>query len=680
MKIYIYLIFSTILTLLLQSGCSSSPNEKPLNQEDRKVDSLLVAYRDTAAVAPQFVIGKLNEQLDLLKDSVNQYNLLQFISRCLLFENRIDTAFRLNESVLNFCNRSPLTHSRFYQLKATAYNNRGVFFQETNQLDSAIESLQTACQILRQSSNLSRLPDIYINLADCYQHKGNYSWAGFYYRNALFIADSLHQGEQIHYPVYASLAHLYQELGNYPMSDTYFKKAEQYWKQANPYETYYFANSRGNYYYVTKEYDEALIWFYKARDIVANFPQPVYRGIVEGNLGEIYLLKGQTDSARYHLDLSVSFLNQTVLLPAIKFYIDGLYASLALQEDNLQEATRLLMQPYDTLHTDLQYQFYHHKRLEELYRKKKKYEMAYYYRDKADVCNDSLRNMKVRNNMNEVDFRYRQDTTLLKKDILIAYTKRDVTQWKLFAWIASLMLVIALLGLVGVILYVRKKRELQYKEQKAEVIRLRMAIVRNRMTPHYIFNVLNTVMPAFRNYEELAEPMHLLIDVLRADLLSSDQLAISLEKEIQFVQNYIQLRTLHNPRHVQIEWKIGADVPMESLIPSMSIQIPVENAMKYAFVSADIQEPRLSISIKVVEDNLCMAIEDNGVGYNPGLSGTDEQSTGSGLKILYRTTQLMNIKNVRKMSFSIVNLQNTFPQGCGTRTSLIVPLNYNFTL
>ena len=341
----------------------------------------------------------------------------------------------------------------------------------------------------------------------------------------------------------------------------YFKKAEQYWDKGNEYEQYYFANSRGNYYYVNKECDDALIWFQRANTIVADFSQPIYRSIVEGNIGEIYLLKEQPDSARLYLERSVASFGQTVLQqPGTKFYIDGLFASLALQENNLQEAARLLEQPYDTLHTDLLYQYYHHKRLEELYRKKKDYAKAYNYRKKADLCGDSIRNMKTENSIRETDFRYRQDTILLKKNISITRAEAKAYQWKWIAWIVGLGFIVVVLLMVCVVFYFRRKKELRYKQQKETIIQLRMAVVRNRIAPHNIFNVLNSVMPIFRRYEELSEPVNLLIDVLRGDLLSSEQLAVSLEKEISFVRKYLKLKMLGDSNSIRVEWCISADV------------------------------------------------------------------------------------------------------------------------
>ena len=118
---------------------------------------------------------------------------------------------------------------------------------------------------------------------------------------------------------------------------------------------------------------------------------------------------------------------------------------------------------------------------------------------------------------------------------------------------------------------------------------------------------------------------------------------------------------------------------MDTLVPSMSIQIPVENAVKYAFNTESLN-PCIMISISVENEELHVSIEDNGIGYHPGAHARDERSTGQGLKILYRTIDLLNTRNIRKMQFSIRNLHSVSEKGHGTCVLLIVPLNYNFIL
>ena len=185
---------------------------------------------------------------------------------------------------------------------------------------------------------------------------------------------------------------------------------------------------------------------------------------------------------------------------------------------------------------------------------------------------------------------------------------------------------------------------------------LRMENIRNRISPHYMFNVLNTVMPTFKQYSELAHPLQLLIQVLRGNLLASEKMAVELQEEIELVKNYIALRKETNPNTIHIEWEITEQVPLQTLIPSMSIQIPVENALKYAFEDNDEQTNTLSIHISKEDRNLSISIRDNGSGYDPGKHSNSKRSTGNGLKVLFRTIELLNSKNTEKIIFDIRNI------------------------
>jgi hypothetical protein len=82
--------------------------------------------------------------------------------------------------------------------------------------------------------------------------------------------------------------------------------------------------------------------------------------------------------------------------------------------------------------------------MQELYDKKKDYRRAYEFKTKADMFNDSLRNVKVRNSLAEIDFRYRQDTTLLKKDIQLMGVRNEVGRWKIVALCCGLLLLLFL--------------------------------------------------------------------------------------------------------------------------------------------------------------------------------------------------------------------------------------------
>lgn len=666
------------IVLGLSNSCSCRLSKEP-DGEVLLTDSILAIYQDSMAEAPQKVLDVFSEKRLHMQDSLCFYLLLSYESKCYYYLNRMEDAFRTNKEVIRYC----MDHASFDRsraLLAEAFNNQGVYWQELGKRDSAIRVLKSSVDILQTTRNRSILTSVYINLADCHLQKGDYPHCGFYYRKALLVADSLGLGYRDHFAIYSGLAKLYLELENFPEANEYFVKAEQIGNSCTPYERYFFSNTRGNYYYNTKEYEKALDWFRKADRITEAFPQPLYKAIVRGNLGEIFILIRQPDSARFYLDDARRLFGKAYEQPSFRYYMDGLYASLALLENDLSQAERLLSSAHDLNQVNPLYTYYNNRRMEELYYKKKDYRKAYEFKDKADMLNDSLRNVKVRNSLAEIDFRYRQDTTLLKMDIQLINARDEMSRWKTIAYYCVLLLLLSLSASLCWILYRRRKHEKQYWIQMATMNRLRMAVVRNRISPHFIFNALNIILPTFRQYDGLDKPIRLLIKVLRGNLFFSEQIAVPLKDEIQLVKEYLQLRLLGNPDRIRIIWELPPEIPDTWKIPSMSVQIPVENAVKYAF---DPENEEACIHIRIIEKqgSLFIAIEDNGVGLAADMQNRQEkQGTGYGLKILRQTIDILNSRNKNKMNFIIQDRSLLEPGGHGTLVSLVVPLDYTFDL
>ena len=666
------------IVLGLSNSCSCRLSKEP-DGEVLLTDSILAIYQDSMAEAPQKVLDVFFEKRLHMQDSLCFYLLLSYESKCYYYLNRMEDAFRTNKEVIRYCT-DHASFDRSRVLLAEAFNNQGVYWQELGERDSAIRVLKSSVDILQTVRNRSILTSVYINLADCHLQKGDYPHCGFYYRKALLVADSLGLGYRDHFAIYSGLAKLYLELENFPEANEYFVKAEQIGNSCTPYERYFFSNTRGNYYYNTKEYEKALDWFRKADRITEAFPQPLYKAIVRGNLGEIFILIRQPDSARFYLDDARRLFGKAYEQPSFRYYMDGLYASLALLENDLSQAERLLSSAHDLNQVNPLYTYYNNRRMEELYYKKKDYRKAYEFKDKADMLNDSLRNVKVRNSLAEIDFRYRQDTTLLKMDIQLINARDEMSRWKTIAYYCVLLLLLSLSASLCWILYRRRKHEKHYWIQMTTMNRLRMAVVRNRISPHFIFNALNIILPTFRQYDGLAYPIRLLIKVLRGNLFFSEQIAVSLKDEIQLVKEYLQLRLLGNPDRIRIIWELPPEIPDAWKIPSMSVQIPVENAVKYAF---DPENEEACIHIRIVkkQGSLFIAIEDNGIGLTADMQNRqEEQGTGYGLKILRQTIDILNSRNKNKMNFIIQDRNLLEPGGHGTLVSLVVPLDYTFDL
>ena len=78
----------------------------------------------------------------------------------------------------------------------------------------------------------------------------------------------------------------------------------------------------------------------------------------------------------------------------------------------------------------------------------------------------------------------------------------------------------------------------------------------------------------------------------------------------------------------------------------MIIQIPVENAIKHGLRGTE-GKKMLAIDIEDKENDTVITVRNNGTGYKPRLMSS---GTGKGLKVIYQTIELLNIKNKNKNS------------------------------
>lgn len=639
-------------------------------------ESLLVSRFDSLYTFPDIIGSEFKEAQKGLTDSMAYYKLELFAGYCLYLQGCPDTALHINRNVLEYCNRTPKSAA----LAATSWNHRAAILQGINQKDSALECLRHAYNSIYQTNDRRELENICINLADAYCQTGNLPQAAKYYRKALWVVDSL-KSKRVKFSIYMGLAQTYSNLHNFPLAHHYFDLAEQNPDQRLEYEKYHFANTKGNCLYFEEKYAEALPYFQQAYQVVKKFSQPSLNAIVEINLGEIFTLLGKNDSAHYYLDKSSSyFMNNPTGDEEALFYLNSLQAALALRENKLAVANHYLSKPYNPQHISPSYIYLHNKRLMEYYAQKKDFEKAYQYRITVEQYDDSIRNVRNINSINEIDYRYNQDTTLLKRDILISNNKIQLSRQSNLITLVLALLIISILLATLIFIHIRRKNEQRYNRQLALATQLRMENVRNRISPHYMFNVLNAVMPTFKQYSELAHPLQLLIQVLRGNLLASEKIATQLQAEIELVKNYIALRKETNPDDTRIEWKVSEQIPPQTLIPSMCIQIPVENALKYAFEEEREQENILSIDISAEDKNLSILIRDNGSGYDPGKHSGSQRGTGNGLKVLFRTIELLNSKNIEKACFDIRNIGLSDPSRQGTLVTIIIPFNYQFNI
>ena len=107
----------------------------------------------------------------------------------------------------------------------------------------------------------------------------------------------------------------------------------------------------------------------------------------------------------------------------------------------------------------------------------------------------------------------------------------------------------------------------------------------------------------------------------------------------------------------------------------MMIQIPIENAIKHALKDKEGMK-RLWVDIRKTGEGICVKVRDNGGGYRVNSAN---YGTGTGIKVILQTIQLLNANNKKHIDISITNVQLEDGE-TGCEFAVFLPQGYDYNL
>jgi two-component system, LytTR family, sensor kinase len=121
--------------------------------------------------------------------------------------------------------------------------------------------------------------------------------------------------------------------------------------------------------------------------------------------------------------------------------------------------------------------------------------------------------------------------------------------------------------------------ELRSSELRRDWAGARLAALRTQLSPHTLFNVLNTIQARISGEPEVAESLIASLgDLLRALLQAGERDYAQLRNELQFVQLYLDLQSGRFADRLTVHVQNGPEVPAV-WVPSLILQPLVENAV-----------------------------------------------------------------------------------------------------
>ena len=240
-------------------------------------------------------------------------------------------------------------------------------------------------------------------------------------------------------------------------------------------------------------------------------------------------------------------------------------------------------------------------------------------------------------------------------------------------WLQSLVWLAAPIN-VGIALKVWNalRVEMSLEEQKRLLLEARLDALQRQINPHFLFNTLNSVASLVRSQPELARTMITkLANILRA-LLKDHDAFVPLREELKFTDDYLDIEVVRfGADKLRVEKEIDPRT-LEVLVPSILLQPLIENSIKHGL------EPRISggtvtLRSRIVDGQLMLEVEDDGVGVEPGgpvtapVSGLVREGSGIGMQNVRERLQVLYGDEAQ--------VEMVSRPGRGTRVRLMMPVS-----
>lgn len=531
------------------------------------------------------------------------------------------------------------------RILSKAYQTHGAYYDQYHfNPDSTALYLRKSVENVEMTGIRSNLPQAYGNYANSMRMAASLDSAAIYYHRAISIADSLGLETSHYIPLYNGIAAVFTDMRDFDNGEIWWKKSMGILDSMNQFDKFNTLTGYGNYLYYRENYPEAERVFTRLRNMLDSIPDSRWEKMfTDVNLADIYIIRGHIHEANEMLDSTINYFTTEQPNPVALSYIHTLQMKSAIADRDLTQALELSKRHPESDTLRLEQRLARLKTLEDLYFQTGNYRRAFITRGLYNHLNDSLRSNTLKHQISALNAIYQRDHRILNLEAGNSRQKAHI-----YMLIAAVAFSIAVI--VGLIFFfVTRRINSRWREEKMmnKIISLRQENLRNRVTPHFIYNALNHEL----HNTSHGKPSHLdsLVSLIRKQQLIASEMLIPFADELKFVDDYISVIGDNAPVSLNYSYYIDPDIDSNFLFPSMTLQILVENAFKHGFTSlAPGTERRLDISVRHAErDRIAVAVFNNGsTTQTPGNSGT-------GLRVLVETIRLINDRHKTNIEFSI---------------------------
>lgn len=199
---------------------------------------------------------------------------------------------------------------------------------------------------------------------------------------------------------------------------------------------------------------------------------------------------------------------------------------------------------------------------------------------------------------------------------------------------------ILILGVNIAVILIRKwqdEKNIRLKLEK-DKLEMELSFLKSQINPHFFFNSLNTINAlTYTQVDESRKAIKKLGNIMRHILYNASDHTHTFSKEIEFINNYVDLMKMRSPKRVTVDFFVDIK-SLDLRIASMVFLPFIENCFKHG-VSAQTDSP---ITIGLEERNRKVTFYTRNLVFAPELEDKfDEERQGIGIENTRRRLELL---------------------------------------
>lgn len=222
----------------------------------------------------------------------------------------------------------------------------------------------------------------------------------------------------------------------------------------------------------------------------------------------------------------------------------------------------------------------------------------------------------------------------------------------------------------------KRKAEVEKLITEKKLTELEMQALKAQINPHFVFNCLNSIKGFIfdKDFKQADKYLDKFSDLMRSTIDNSDASIISLQNEINYLDNYLQLEKLRFDEKFDYSITVSTDVDKEKyFVPAMLLQPYVENAIRHGIRYLENKTGQINIELTTENNYLVCVIDDNGIGREMAAtlkSKRHMEYQSKGMNISKRRAELYNINQEVKDKID--------KEGKASGTTIIVKIPLDF--